>query len=61
MKPLSGLDAAFLYLETPSAPMNVVGTLVLEPPASGGPCGFERILRLVEERLPRLAPFRPGL
>ncbi len=61
MKALSGLDAAFLYLETPSAPMNVVCTIVLEPPASDGPCGFERILRLVEERLPRLAPFRRRL
>jgi WS/DGAT/MGAT family acyltransferase len=38
--------------------MNVVGTLVLDAPnASGGGC-YERVLRLVEERAPRLAPFR---
>ena len=31
MKRLSGLDASFLYMETPSAHSHVVGTLVLDP------------------------------
>ena len=30
MKRLSGLDAAFLYLETPSTPMHTMGVLILE-------------------------------
>jgi len=55
---LSGLDSAFLSLETPSAPMNVVGTLVLEASGPSDACPYERVLRLVEERAPRLAPFR---
>ena len=55
---LSGLDSAFLSLETPSAPMNVVGTLVLDASGPSGACSYERVLRLVEERAPRLAPFR---
>ena len=55
---LSGLDSAFLSLETPSAPMNVVGTLVLDASSPSGACSYERVLRLVEERAPRLAPFR---
>ncbi|MGH7894374.1 MAG: WS/DGAT/MGAT family O-acyltransferase [Candidatus Binatia bacterium] len=58
---LSGLDAAFLSLETPSTPMNIVGTLVLDPSSASGGYGYERILRLLEERLPRLAPFRRRL
>jgi hypothetical protein len=45
---LSGIDAAFLALETPSTPMNIVGVLVLDP-GSGG-CAYERVL-LMEERL----------
>lgn len=55
---LSGLDSAFLSLETPSTPMNVVGTLVLDASSPGGGGSYERVLRLVEERAPRLAPFR---
>lgn len=55
---LSGLDSAFLSLETPSAPMNVVGTLVLDASGPSGACSYERVLRLVEQRAPRLAPFR---
>ena len=55
---LSGLDSAFLSLETPSTPMNVVGTLVLDASSPGGGGCYERVLRLVEERAPRLAPLR---
>jgi WS/DGAT/MGAT family acyltransferase len=55
---LSGLDAAFLSLETPSTPMNIVGTLVLDPSSGAGGYSYERVLRLVEARLPPLAPFR---
>ena len=29
MKPLSGMDASFLYMETPSQLAHVVGTLIL--------------------------------
>ncbi len=32
MQQLSGLDAAFLYLETPNAPMHVGGVAIFEPP-----------------------------
>jgi hypothetical protein len=56
---LSGLDVAFLASETPTTPMNVVATFVLD--ASSGRCSHDAILRLVSERLPRLAPFRRRL
>jgi WS/DGAT/MGAT family acyltransferase len=41
--------------------MNMVGTLVLDPSSTSGGYSYERVLRLVEERLPRLAPFRRRL
>jgi WS/DGAT/MGAT family acyltransferase len=56
---LSGLDAAFLSLETPCTPMNIVGTLVLDPSSARDGFSYERVLRLLEERLP--APFRRRL
>jgi diacylglycerol O-acyltransferase len=58
---LSGLDAAFLSLETPSTPMHMLGTFVLDASGASGGYSFERILRLVEERMPDLAPFRRRL
>jgi diacylglycerol O-acyltransferase len=58
---LSGLDVAFLSLETPSTPMNVLGTLLLDPAGGSGGYSYERVLRQVEERLSRLAPFRRRL
>jgi WS/DGAT/MGAT family acyltransferase len=58
---LSGLDSAFLSLETPSTPMHMMGTFVLDASRASGGYSFERILRLVEERLPDLAPFRRRL
>jgi WS/DGAT/MGAT family acyltransferase len=36
MKQLGGLDASFLYMETPQTPMHVAGLSIVEPPA-----GFE--------------------
>jgi hypothetical protein len=58
---LSGLDSAFLSLETPSTPMHMMGTFVLDASSGSGGYSFERILRLVEERMPDLAPFRRRL
>ncbi len=58
---LSGLDAAFLSLETPSTPMNMVGTLLLDPSSARGGYSYERLRRVMEERLSRLPPFRRRL
>jgi diacylglycerol O-acyltransferase / wax synthase len=55
---LSGLDSAFLSLETPSTPMHVMGTFVLDAAGAGSTYSFERIVRLMEERVPELAPLR---
>jgi diacylglycerol O-acyltransferase len=52
---VSSLDAGMLYAETAEMPMHTMGVLVLEPPDK--PI-FERLRRVIEERLPLLAPFR---
>ena len=61
MKQLSGLDAAFLSLETDHTPMNVVGTIILDPSTARGRFSYERVLKLLEERLHRLPPMRRRL
>ena len=56
--PLSGLDSAFLSLETPTTPMNVMGTFVLDASNTNGGYSYERLLDRIETRAPTLAPFR---
>lgn len=55
---LSGLDSAFLSLETPTTPMNIIGTFVLDASGAGGGYSYERLLERVEARAPTLAPLR---
>lgn len=61
MERLSGLDASFLYLETPQVPLHVSMVAVLDP--EGMPPGdpFEVVRQLILERLPLLPPFRRRL
>jgi WS/DGAT/MGAT family acyltransferase len=51
---LTTMDASFLYLEEPDAPMHVAGVLLLEPP----PGGLDAIAALVEARLPLVPRYR---
>lgn len=53
---LTGLDAAFLALETSEVHLHVCATLVIEP----GPNGFtaDTLRQLIAERLDRVPPFR---
>ena len=45
MQQLSGLDASFLYLETPTAPMHVSGIYIYDPStAPGGQVRFKQII-----------------
>jgi WS/DGAT/MGAT family acyltransferase len=62
MQQLSGLDAAFLYFETPNAPMHIAGFAIYDQStAPGGLVTFKSILRNVEERLHRARCFRQKL
>lgn len=59
MQRLSGLDAMFFYLETPSAHMHVAGVYELDPGDEA--IGFEKVRAMVAERLPLAAAFRRRL
>jgi WS/DGAT/MGAT family acyltransferase len=52
MERLGGLDAAFLYFETPSMHMHVCGLLILDPSTMPGGYRFERFRQMLEERHP---------
>ena len=58
MKRLTGLDASFLYMETPTAPMHVAGLYVYDPSGIPGGYSFEKVEQLVTERLHLLPPYR---
>jgi len=61
MEQLSGLDASFLYLETPKMHMHVAMCAVLDPSEVPGGYSYERIVRLFESKLHLLPPFRRKL
>ncbi len=61
MERLSGLDASFLYLETPSLHMHVALTLVFDPSTVPGGYSFDRMKRSIEARLPCAPVFRRRL
>jgi diacylglycerol O-acyltransferase len=52
------MDASFLYFETPTMHMHVLGTLVLDPTDLPGGWNRDRVHRLLRERLDLLPPFR---
>jgi diacylglycerol O-acyltransferase len=61
MDRLSGLDATFLYFETPAQHMHVSVAAVLDPSAMPGGYSFEKIQDLVASRLHLLPPFHRRL
>jgi diacylglycerol O-acyltransferase / wax synthase len=61
MQQLSGLDASFLYLETPNAPMHVGGVLLFEPKVPGGRFDLPAYRRVVASRLHVARTFRQRL
>jgi diacylglycerol O-acyltransferase / wax synthase len=58
MRRLTGLDASFLYLETPNNHMHVAGTFVFDPADVPGGYSFDRVKELIRNRLHKLPPFR---
>ncbi|CAN5689473.1 wax ester/triacylglycerol synthase family O-acyltransferase [soil metagenome] len=51
MDRLSGLDASFLYLETPAQLMHVCGVIVLDPTTMPTPYSFEAMQRGIDEQV----------
>lgn len=57
MQRLSGVDSAFLYLETPTMHMHIVGVILLDPSSVEGGYSFDGLKRLILSRLHRIPPF----
>jgi len=51
MERLSGLDAAFLYLETPTHHMHVAMTMVIDPATMPGGYSFDKVKEFIRSRL----------
>ena len=61
MQRLSGLDATFLYLETPTLHMHVAMTAVFDPSSMPGGYSFERVKDFIGSRVHLIAPFHRRL
>ncbi len=61
MQRLTGMDATFLYTETPASHMHVTGVSVFDPTTVPGGYEFDKVKALVENRLQLLPPFRRKL
>src|SRR5207237_216733 len=51
MQRLSGMDASFLYMETPTRHMHVCGVLMLDPATMSGGYSFNSIRQLIASRI----------
>ena len=61
MQRLDGMDASFVYLDTPAAPLQVGMTCVFDPSTAPDGYSFRKVRRLVEDRLHLIPPFRRRL
>ena len=61
MQQLTGLDAAFLAMETPSVYGHVGSVCVLDPSTAPESLTLERLTKVIESRLPLIPPFRRRL
>jgi WS/DGAT/MGAT family acyltransferase len=55
---MAGMDAAFLYIETRTMHMHVVGVLVLDPTESPGGFGIDEVTRVMADRIHLIPPLR---
>ncbi|MGI8684469.1 MAG: WS/DGAT/MGAT family O-acyltransferase [Acidimicrobiales bacterium] len=58
MQRLSGIDAAFLAVETPTNHMHVASLVLLDPSTAPGGWGFADVRRLLADRIHLVPPFR---
>ncbi len=61
MERLSGLDASFLYMETPQVQMHVAFAVVLDPKELPGGYSFQAVTERVAEKIRRKSAFRRRL
>src|SRR5271166_1687792 len=58
MERLTGLDGAFLSLESPTTHLHILGALIFDPTEVEGGVDFWHIREMVAERLQLVPPFR---
>ncbi len=58
MERLTGLDGAFLSLESPTTHLHILGVLVFEAGQGGAPLAFDQVRELVATRVTLVPPFR---
>src|SRR5580765_7932534 len=58
MERLSGLDASFLYLETPNQHMHVAATMVIDPSTMPGGYSFAKVKAFIGARVHLVPPFQ---
>ena len=51
MQQLTGMDSAFLYLETERSPMHIGGVSIMDSDTPKGPFSIDRLKELVRSRL----------
>lgn len=62
MEQLTGLDAAFLYMDTKNTPMHIGSIAIYDPSTAPGEfVRYKDILNFIEARLPLASTFRQGL
>ena len=58
---MSGLDASFLYFETPNMHMHVIGVIVFDPSTAPGGYNFDRVREMLRSRMHLVPQFRRKL
>src|SRR5690242_11645296 len=61
MERLSGLDATFLYFETPANHMHVAAVMIFDPASMPGGYSFEKVKQNIADRLDLISDFRRRL
>ena len=61
MERMSGIDAAFLYFETPNMHMHVVATIIHDPSTVPGGYSFDKVKEMIRSRLHLAQPLRRKL
>jgi WS/DGAT/MGAT family acyltransferase len=61
MERLTGIDPMFIYSDTPETPMEVAYACVFDPTSAPGGYDFDRIVAVLEERIPDMPAFRRRL
>ena len=61
MERLTGLDAGFLYMETPTQHLHTMKVAVVDPTGADGGYSFERVREVLSAHLDRLPAFRRRL